>query len=601
MMLCTIKTPRPEGNKATPAWENTKSTLLRGLETLQCNNIQKQLYAAIITITSPTTMSLPETYMRAALAEGIYHTKCEEMCRDLHCDPVLFTYCVEAHPGPKRRNKEAEEGPTGDQEEGAEEGALQGGESVTKPTQCSVEEACRGIASVHRNNLSGSAHVHMGIVLLAPRGQLPQRQHIIPYVSALHSPAYIHIKHTETTHRERGARAKDFKRLVYSTDDVEAIIRYILKNCRNKRAHKAMRILGSSEAQYLARVCGYNTELLQWLQEFSQTRIPVYIESPHSTEETPPSAPGPPSGTTQMGTTPKEQQQIIALKYLYQTCAKNPGKRGSKHQAATAALSRQRWSENFPPAFAISHSKAREVDTDLNASMDSEPTPPSAAYVEFDALTELYLWLSKRMLGASAKKFIMHLSMYTLARRRKAKQIYVKGVPDAGKTTLSTLIDKTFFPRVFSVGGENSSSFTASAFLDKVPDAIWMQDEFHSDLYHAFPAAEFNKITEGFAKIQVCVKNRAQRTLKWTGHTIILSNYDIRTITKGESPRYEETLSRFAEYSIKVPENLVAMPTATICTPQHLYRDLSTVAHSITEIDTRCLDPSNLPWQTLPV
>jgi hypothetical protein len=65
-----------------------------------------------------------------------------------------------------------------------------------------------------------------------------------------------------------------------------------------------------------------------------------------------------------------------------------------------------------------------------------------------------------------------------------------------GKTTLNKLLENTFIPDAF-ISAENSKTFIASAFLGKVHNAIWLQDEFHKDHFATLPALDFNGITEG--------------------------------------------------------------------------------------------------------
>ena len=74
-----------------------------------------------------------------------------------------------------------------------------------------------------------------------------------------------------------------------------------------------------------------------------------------------------------MGSTSKEQRQIIAVRQIYQHCKQKPSKRRNRHGHAVRALAKMRWQELMPEAFTIGHSKAKEVNAKLGISVDSDP------------------------------------------------------------------------------------------------------------------------------------------------------------------------------------------------------------------------------------
>ena len=157
------------------------------------------------------------------------------------------------------------------------------------------------------------------------------------------------------------------------------------------------------------------------------------------------------------------------------------------------------WRHKDPKAFTITPQTARDVYVDLtllNQSMTSSCSPSPPPREPMHALKALTLWLRDRMTLQHAIQLVVHLSTYTLKRQKKAQQIYIDAEPDAGKTTLFNLLEKTFSTRCFSVSAE-SKAFMAAAFDEKRKDAIWMEDEFNAHLFWAFDQKHFNKIVEG--------------------------------------------------------------------------------------------------------
>jgi hypothetical protein len=98
------------------------------------------------------------------------------------------------------------------------------------------------------------------------------------------------------------------------------------------------------------------------------------------------------------------------------------------------------------------------------------------------------------MPARSAKILIVHLATFTRPRLRKAMQIFIRGVPNSGKTTLRELIEHTLYPLTFHIAGESSKNFTTAGFQGKAPNSIWVHDEAHREIMTSISAADFNRI-----------------------------------------------------------------------------------------------------------
>ena len=374
--------------------------------------------------------------------------------------------------------------------------------------------------------------------------------HYKPKLTKYHASDHIHIQVNNTHIREKAMKQKGPGDPMISTQShAEKILAYTIKTAANKRSHLSMRTLGSLESKFTCKIAVYSQHLTYWLSEVAQRQHPILLETVTPLETTPiPPPENPILGEAESGCTLKQRQEITAMKFVYHQCKKAPGKSGTKHRDPRSVLTSLRWKESNPLGFMLSDAKIKEIDRDLNEdSFDSAPPSPKGPYVPGVAQAELCAWLRARMSPREAKMLITHLSTYMYPRVRKAKQIFIKGVPNAGKTTFKELLESVFYPRCFNVAAEHSSAFTACAFGQKASDAIWLLDEAHIHLISSIPPPEFNMITEGGPKnkIRVAKKLQGQTTVRYAGFTIILSNYTPLELLKGDSTRVLEFEARY--------------------------------------------------------
>lgn len=131
-------------------------------------------------------------------------------------------------------------------------------------------------------------------------------------------------------------------------------------------------------------------------------------------------------------------------------------------------------------------------------------------------------------------RFMWDLSKLTTHRIAKDRQIMIFAEPDSGdqihtytvipcmshvclihnttlgKSTLERLLRQVFPGMTFNVNSESSKTFSASAFLDKPQDAIWVDPEFVSDTARGYHANDLNMLLEGSMHKAVSRKNRSQ-------------------------------------------------------------------------------------------
>lgn len=107
--------------------------------------------------------------------------------------------------------------------------------------------------------------------------------------------------------------------------------------------------------------------------------------------------------------------------------------------------------------------------------------------------------------------------------------------------------------RCFTPGTESQWALSASAFLDKAPDAVWIDDETTKESLSRISPQNFNKLTEGSYRGYVAVKGGRQRMLMWTGFTILMSNYSHQHIMSNNSIEFE---CRFRIYKFKKPDHI---------------------------------------------
>lgn len=79
-----------------------------------------------------------------------------------------------------------------------------------------------------------------------------------------------------------------------------------------------------------------------------------------------------------------------------------------------------------------------------------------------------------------------------------------------GKSTFERLMVGVFRVKVFNVNPESSRAFSASAFMDRPPGAIWLAPEVTRSTTQGFHANDLNMILEGSLHKSVSRKNKNQ-------------------------------------------------------------------------------------------
>jgi hypothetical protein len=95
-------------DKRCKTWDLTHHHLIAGIQGAERDNLGHQFHCAFITITSSVNMATPETYMRAVLSLPHIQNNLEAMMREINAIPLVYSSCIETHPG-KQRSKKKEE------------------------------------------------------------------------------------------------------------------------------------------------------------------------------------------------------------------------------------------------------------------------------------------------------------------------------------------------------------------------------------------------------------------------------------------------------------------------------------------------------------
>ena len=84
--------------------------------------------------------------------------------------------------------------------------------------------------------------------------------------------------------------------------------------------------------------------------------------------------------------------------------------------------------------------------------------------------------------------------------------------------------------KTFSAAQEGTHAFALTSFL-KHEGCLWIEDEFNHEKFKAITSSHFNYITEGSSNtLKVARKNKGPAKLKWGGHCMLLSNYDVEML-----------------------------------------------------------------------
>ena len=335
----------PKANKSCKTWDLTQHHLIAGIQAAQRENLGHQFHCAFITITSSATMATPETYMRAVISLPHIQNNLEEMMQQIDAIPLVYTSCIETHPG-KQRNakKKGQEEDQGNVPEGIDQAQTE------HHTAAAKDEMASGYAAVSKPTLKGNAHIHIGVMMLAHRGQVPQTHHYKPKLTTFHASDHIHIQTNNTHIREKALKQKGPADPMISTQShAEKIIAYTIKTAANKRSHLAMRTLGSLESKFTCKISVYSPHLTHWLSELAQRQHPIHLETVSAEVHTPvPPPENPVLGEAETGCTHRQRQEIIAMKYVYQQCKKKPGKSGTKYKDPRTVMSDLRWKDSNP-------------------------------------------------------------------------------------------------------------------------------------------------------------------------------------------------------------------------------------------------------------
>lgn len=185
-----------------------------------------------------------------------------------------------------------------------------------------------------------------------------------------------------------------------------------------------------------------------------------------------------------------------------------------------------------------------------------------------DAVPDFRKFLEDRMgenvldSQVKASALILHLAKILTAphwqpRQHKSPQIFIKGVPDCGKSTLTEMIKQVAKGRVFTPGTEVHHSFSLQVFSKRSPGAIWIEDELTPSKVSRYDPADFNKLTEGNYDGYAASKGGSQKKIKWTGYCIFMGNYTLEEMFPGQSIRIDEFKARFTTYEFHKPQRII--------------------------------------------
>ncbi len=579
-------------------------------------------HAIFITITYPPSMDLIETWCRCVRDRHILIRAFEKYCasgihvkegrRQFH--PIMATLSIEGH---HRTDKDKKKTPstanaeTGQQEEGNAEGEE---DPDQHPEEESTGPACKevwenGGLLITRGNLTGAGHIHAEFVYAIPDGYTPLKGEVETMLGKRFNRKYVQIKHINggmvTLNRHVAPPSKNISKayekkkqpLALKAQTVKSTIAtvcgYTLKGAKCTRTARMLKMVAVGSPDYRpAALVIYEPELRRFAQQLSRVAGGnVNIEECCSGEQ--------PITAINLASRASEKQgerMDLHDELVERTMAKR-GENGNRFNSPTKVLVNLR-QEGLPAAFntsmrSLTHEISRTVEIISEDSQTDEEIEVSPADAK-GACRKLYEWLLERVHTVTAQvvhgrterfvrkanaiegpvlaaRLVTHLAMLHHPRVLKAKQVYVWAEPDAGKSTLASLIRKAFPKRTFTPGVEASGTFGAAEFIGKAEGAIWIDDE-----YTGRPMSKrlFNLITEGQKNFQVARKLQKQARVTHSGFTVLMSNQHPTEHFAEGSTEHLEFNARFVVYVLRKPARQITVPSYSIVNPVALRIDM---------------------------
>lgn len=275
--------------------------------------------------------------------------------------------------------------------EGENYNTLQGEQKDITPNQVAKEE----LASSCEANIAGKCpHAYRADHAGEERegttaAALQAIFHKIPQTTADH----FNFQTRAANVTERATKHKGpYKPMVTTKCNSEKIVNYTIKTAPNKRSHLNNRLQGSIDTEYTCNISVYQPALYIWIDAIAEKHHPLYLEKvdcdPQPESIPPPHLPSP--GSTGMGITTKQQEEIAAMRHVYTECKKKAGKNGKRYMDPHRYAAKTRWQDLNPQGLMLTESKIRtiEKDLDIGDSFDSGPPKPKSAYQHNLALTE---------------------------------------------------------------------------------------------------------------------------------------------------------------------------------------------------------------------
>lgn len=180
-----LTTPRPSGRCALPCTQGFMQALDSAMQSIAATEVGKAATLVHITIVFPTTMSIPETWARAALYQQKMQYHYKNLCINHSATPVIYMNAVEAHFGNKKDQLEREE--DAKKKEEAEKAEKDKQKNTDEPSdqidtqkksqipafQAAAEGLSKAQVAVCRVKCAGAAHTHCLMMWYTERSHIP--------------------------------------------------------------------------------------------------------------------------------------------------------------------------------------------------------------------------------------------------------------------------------------------------------------------------------------------------------------------------------------------------------------------------------------------
>ena len=389
-----IGTTRPNGSKnikIAPCMVPVTVAVDTAMKVVVDSSPGKNFQMFHITILFPTTMSVPETWMRGALVFQKIQKDYEDLATEVGATMIYMVTGLEAHFGQNTDKQEMEEkllesipppatpgtpgtkgttaGVESDHEPDSEQAGDQKKQEKVPTFQAAAPDLAKGRAAIARKNCAGACHIHTQWLYIVERSksissfEITNRLAKYTYAGGIK----VQVTGTQISSRMKGMKNKDMDVRMTEVCNVSKCFAYICKDSTVLRALTALHVLGCSELVSTVRVSVYHSALSNLHIVAREAGIPIHVQMCCQVIESPESA----QRQAITNVSPMQAAQIGTLRRMKQEIMSAKPPRGDARYSALKIHTHFKHTLRDPVAYTIPRSRVSELTEELDQSFEA--------------------------------------------------------------------------------------------------------------------------------------------------------------------------------------------------------------------------------------